>query len=367
MPEKEDARLRTVARYLNLKISKEQDLQQIVELAARISGSPIAMITMMDDEVQYIKFSVGTDIREVPLQDTICQHTIVQDELLVISDILADERVMHNPFAVGEPGLRFYAGSPLTTHDDQHMGTLCVYDLKPKKLTDIQKKMLQRLAKQVTRLFEFDASINVLNEQYNQARMEETKMRSFFESSSSCHLLLDQDFRVVSFNKALAKIMKNNYGLPISEGVNIVDYVNPGFVEEFIQNCNKALTGDNVRAKSLVNSPQGDKFWYISYEPALDLEGNITGVSYCATDITQTVQHEEKGMRQEESFQKINQILSTELHQPLNAARDAMAGLKLQGYPDHLTEFHLLEQAFQELAEKTHVILNNIKQQRSFL
>ncbi|WP_345947940.1 GAF domain-containing protein [Mucilaginibacter sp. PAMB04274] len=362
MLEKENARLRTVSRYLNLKISKEQDLQQIVELAGKISGSPIAMITIMDGEAQYIKFSVGTDIREVPLQDTICQHAIVQKQLLVIPDILADERVMHNPFAVGEPGLRFYAGSPLITHDDQHMGTLCVYDLKPKELTDIQKKLLHRMAKQVTRLLEFEASIGVLNEQYHQTRAEETKLRSFFESSSSCHLLLDRDLRVVSFNKALSEIMKNSYGMPISEGVNIVDYVNPGFVDEFTRNCYKALTGDNVRAKSRVNSPEGDLFWYISYEPTLDQEGNITGVSYCATDITQTVQHEKKGMMQEESFQKINHILSTELHQPLNAARDAMAGLKLQGYPDHLTEFYLLEQAFQELAEKTHVVLNNFKQ-----
>ena len=358
MPERERIRLDTVNRFLNLKISKEYELQQIVELAAKICGSPIAMITFMDSETQYVKFSVGTEIREVPLQNTMCQYTIVQQDLLVISDTRADERVMNNPFVTGEPGLRFYAGSPLTTHDDQNMGTLCVYDIAPKSLNKVQETMLHRLARQVTRLLEFEASINLMKDQYDFSQEEEIKLRSFFESSSSCHLLLDQGFRVISFNKALAEIMNTNYQLPLAEGVEIVSYVHPAFMKEFIMNCNKALSGEIVRTESLINSPQGDLYWFITYEPALDSDGNITGVSYSATDITQTVQHEKTVMMQEKSFQKIDDILSLELQQPLNAAREAMAGLKLQGYPDHLTEFHLLEQSFQELAEKTHVVLN---------
>jgi PAS domain S-box-containing protein len=359
MLEKERMRLDTISRFLNLKIDKKQELQQIVELAARICGSPIAMITFMDSETQYIKFSVGTDVREVPFQNTMCQFTIVQNDLLVIPDTRTDKRVMNNPFVTGDPGLRFYAGSVLTTHDDQTLGTLCVYDLAPKKLSAVQEKMLQRLARQVTRLLEFEASINLMKDQYDISRAEETKLRSFFESSGSCHLLLDHDLRVVCFNKALANVMEANYRLPIAEGVKIVDYVHPAFKNEFVSSCNKALCGEVLSSKTVVDSPQGKLSWFITYEPALDSEGNITGISYSATDITQTVQHENTVMMQEKSFQRINHILSKELQQPLNAARDAMAALKLQGYPDHLTEFHLLEQSFQELAEKTHVVLND--------
>ena len=359
MLERERTRLDTISRFLSLKIDKEQELQQIVELAARICGSPIAMITFMDSHTQYVKFSVGTDVREVPFQNTMCQYTIVQDDLLVIPDTKVDVRVMNNPFVTGDPGLRFYAGSVLTTHDDQTLGTLCVYDIAPKNLNSVQEKMLQRLARQVTRLLEFEASINLIKDQYDISRAEETKLRSFFESSGSCHLLLDRDFRVVCFNIALANIMEVNYRLPIAEGVDIIDYVHPAFKAEFVLSCNKALYGEVISSKSVVDSPQGKLSWFITYEPALDLDGNITGISYSATDITQTVEHENTVMMQEKSFQRIDHILSKELQQPLNAARDAMAGLKLQGYPDHLTEFHLLERSFQELAEKTHVVLHN--------
>lgn len=358
MPKRERERLYTVSRYLNLRISKEKELQHIVELAAKICGSPIAMITFMDSETQYIKFSIGTDIREVPLQHTFCQHAIVQKDLLVIPDARTDERVKDNLFVTGDPGLRFYAGSPLTTHDDQNMGTLCVYDLEPRTLNVVQEKMLHRLARQVTRLLEFEASISLLQEQYDRSLTEETKLRSFFESCSSCHLLLDRELRVLSFNKALAEIMEHNYQLPLTKGVKIIDFLHPSLVEDFIRNCHKALSGEAVRTERVISSPQGDFTWYMTYEPALNDEEQIIGVSYCGTDITQTVQHEKTVIRQQESFRKIAYILSMELQQPLNAARDAMAGLKLQGYPDHLTEFHLLEQSFQELAEKTHVVLN---------
>jgi hypothetical protein len=367
MPERERERLNTVSRYLNLNISKEKELQQIVELAAAICGSPIAMITFIDSETQYIKFSIGTDIREVPLPDTFCQHAIVQKELLVISDATTDDRVMNNLFVTGDPGLRFYAGSPLTTHDDQNLGTLCVYDLEPKTLNAVQEKMLHRLARQVTRLLEFEVSISLLQEQYDRSLMEETKLRSFFESCSSCHLLLDRELRVLSFNKALAEIMESNYQLPLTTGVRIVDFVHPDLVEDFILNCNKALGGEAVRTERLISSPQGNFSWYMTFEPALDAEEKIIGVSYSGTDITQTVQHEKTVIRQQESFRKIAHILSVELQQPLNAARDAMVGLKLQGYPDHLTEFHLLEQSFQELAEKTHVVLNKPNQVMTLL
>jgi hypothetical protein len=358
MPERELERVHTVNRYLNFNISKEKELQQIVELAAKLCGSPIAMITFMDDKTQYIKFSVGTDVREVPFENTICQYTIVQKDLLVIANTLEDERVMNNPFVRGGPGLRFYAGSPLITDDDQSMGTLCVYDLQPKTLNPVQEKMLGRLARQVTRLLEFDASLNLLKDQYNISLAEETKLRSFFESSASCHLLLDRQLRVVSFNKALADIMEMKYQLRVEEGMQFAEHVHHSFVKEFTLSCQKALQGESIRIESIADSLEDDMFWYITFEPALDFEGNIIGVSYSATDITQTVLHEKTVTRQAESFQEIERILSRELEQPLNAARNAMAGLKQEGYPDHLTEFHLLDQTFKELADKTNVVLS---------
>ncbi|WP_170132670.1 GAF domain-containing protein [Pedobacter cryoconitis] len=332
-----------------MKIDREDELQQIVELAANICNVPIAMITFMDNETQHIKFKAGTDHSEVSFNDNFCRHTVMQKELLIIPDTLVDERVKNNPSVVYKPHLRFYAGSPLTTYDDYNIGTLCVYGIAPKTLTIIEQKMLHRLARQVTRLLEFDASLQLLKEQYDFSRVEEIKLRSFFESSGCCHLLLDTDLRVLSFNNTMVNLLRNNYQLTIAEGMEVNDYIEPGFVDEFIRNCKRALMRENVSIEVIMESPKGSNPWHLIFEPAFDSIGAIVGVTYSATDITQMVRDEKMVVEQGESLRQIDRILSADLHHPLEVIKGTMAAMKQQGYPDGVMEFKLLEKACDEL------------------
>lgn len=352
MPEKEEKRLNTVRRFLNLNISKEKELQQIVELAARICDSSVAMITFMDQEFQHIMFSFGTTIKEVPHKDTFCQYTIAQKDVLIISDASIDERVMHNPFVINDPNIRFYAGSPLTTHDDQNMGTLCVFGQNPGSLTEIQEKMLHRLGKQVIQLIEFDSSLQLLKVENETSIQEEDKLRSFFESSSSVHLLLDEELRVLSYNKALQDILGSNYLVPIAEGMMCHEFVEPSFLNEFRCNCIRALGKEIVKTESVIPSPKGDICWHLTYEPAFDAEGNIVGVSYTATDITQTMLHGKTVTIQENALLQIERIISGELHQPLKQIKSSLSKLRQEGYPKHVEEFIFLEDTYNELQEK---------------
>lgn len=162
MPERELARLNIVNRFLQLNVSRDKELQQIVELAAKILDSPVAMITFMDRDTQHIKYKVGTDLEKLPFSDTFCQFTIRQEHLLIIPDASEDERVKMNPFVCKDPNVRFYAGAPLRAHGESNVGTLCVLDVKPKVLTDLQEKMLHRLSRQITQLLEFEASVQLL-------------------------------------------------------------------------------------------------------------------------------------------------------------------------------------------------------------
>jgi transcriptional regulator with PAS, ATPase and Fis domain len=344
-----------VHRFLRMHISKEEELQQIVELAANICNAPIAFITFMDDKIQHIKFKVGADLSEVSHEHTFCQYTIAQKQLLVIPDAVIDQRVKNNPFVMQDPHIRFYAGSPLTTHNDDNIGTLCVYDMEPKTLTSTQEKMLHQLARQVTRLLEFDASLQLLKEQYEFSLVEQTKLRSFFESTSSCHLLLDTQLRVISYNNAIACALMDRYQLRIIEGMEMVDYVEPSFLEEFSRNCKRALLGETISVEALINSPQGGIPWHLTYEPAFDSSGSIIGLTYSATDITQAVKHEKTIMEQGESFRQID-LIRSELHQPLEMIKGAMAGIKKQGYPVGILEFELLEKVCDELWEKGSII-----------
>jgi len=358
MPEGAKKRIDTVNRFLQMNISKETELQQIVELAAKICEVPIAMITFINSDTQFIRFKVGTDLAEIPFQDTMCKHTIIQKNLLVIADTSTDERVKDNFFVANDPNIRFYAGSPLTTHDNDTFGTLCVYDTEPKILTATQEKMLHRLSHQVSRLLEFEACFELLKEQYESSILEETKLRSFFESSSSCHLLLDKQLVVLSFNSTMLNVLKNSYHRSITEGMHMSDYVEPAFIKEFTAHCNSALLGEHISIERHIQSPTGNICWHLTFEPAYDSSRLIIGVTYCATDITETVHQEQTVAEQGESLRQINRIMSAELSRPLATISRAMNSINVQGYPGELIEFQLLDRACNELAEKGALIIS---------
>src|SRR5471030_75989 len=109
MPQKELERLQAVTRFLKLKVSKEKEIQEIVELAAEICQTPTALITLLDHDTQYIKFRVGSDLETTTRQDAFCNHVIEQYEVMVVSDALKDERFVNSSLVTGDSSVRFYA------------------------------------------------------------------------------------------------------------------------------------------------------------------------------------------------------------------------------------------------------------------
>ncbi len=94
------------------------------------------------------------NISEIPRDISFCQYTIIQDEIFEIENALKDERFQNNPFVLGPPYIRFYAGTPLKTPEGFNVGTLCVFDTEPKSLNSRQKMILKVLSDQVIANFE---------------------------------------------------------------------------------------------------------------------------------------------------------------------------------------------------------------------
>ncbi len=169
LPSNEASRLDALRRYEILDTAPEKDFDDLARLAAQICGTPMALVSLVDAERQWFKAKVGLQAEETTRDVAFCAHAILKDELLVVSDTLADERFSSNPLVTGPPNIRFYAGAPLLTPDGQALGTLCVVDRVPRDLSTEQKEALASLGRQ---------AIGQLERRRTSAELERTSLRS---------------------------------------------------------------------------------------------------------------------------------------------------------------------------------------------
>jgi len=149
LPSNESARIEALRQYAILDTLPEKALDELTLLAAQVCGVPIALISLVDTDRQWFKAKVGLEEIQNGRDISFCAHALEQKELFVVPDATKDERFSDNPSVTGDPGIRFYAGAPLTTPENLTLGTLCVIDRFPRVLTEAQEQALQILARQV--------------------------------------------------------------------------------------------------------------------------------------------------------------------------------------------------------------------------
>lgn len=147
VPEDEEARLAALSEYRVAGTAPEDRFDAIAQLAAEMFEAPLAFVSLVGHDRQWLKARVGTDMAETPRCAAFCTYTILQDAALVVPDALADPRFARNPLVQGEPHLRFYAGAPLVTGRGHRIGSLCVADTRSRSpLTPREERILTRLA-----------------------------------------------------------------------------------------------------------------------------------------------------------------------------------------------------------------------------
>ena len=152
---KEKERLALLDSYSILDTLPEKDYDNLTQLAAEICQTPISLITLLDDKRQWFKSHYGLETSETPIEDAFCAHAITSDEpIFTTEDAREDSRFQNNPLVTGDPNIVFYAGIPLKNANGLPLGTLCVIDNKPRKLTQSQKESLNILSEQVINLLE---------------------------------------------------------------------------------------------------------------------------------------------------------------------------------------------------------------------
>lgn len=198
LPSNEQERLAALRKYDILDTEPEAAFEAMVHLASYICQTPIAAISLVDEQRQWFKAITGLDVEETSRNVAFCAHTILQDETMIVRDAKEDVRFCDNPLVTSSPDIRFYAGVPLVTALGQHLGTLCVIDRVPRVLTDEQLDAIKVLASNVMAHLDLRLSHKQIRQYIDDLQLAAT----IFEASNDAMVVTDADNRIITVNPA---------------------------------------------------------------------------------------------------------------------------------------------------------------------
>jgi transcriptional regulator with GAF, ATPase, and Fis domain len=151
IPENELLRLISLSELAFDYTKDTDDFKDLTQLAAKIAGTEISVVNIIDSFTQWSISSFGGNLGQIPREESVCQHTIMSDDPLEVKDLRLDDRFNDMDFVKGSTGLRYYYGLPLKTSEGINIGSLCLVDSKVKSLTPEKVEQLALIAESVVK------------------------------------------------------------------------------------------------------------------------------------------------------------------------------------------------------------------------
>jgi diguanylate cyclase (GGDEF)-like protein len=208
-PQADQFRLAALHRYHILDTPACEDFSFLTELAAKVCEVPYAFISLVDAERVWIKSCTGMQLGELPRGDSYCSLAVLGQAVTEIPDLTQDHRTAHMAMTVGEPHMRMYSSVALTSSDGHAIGTLCVMDTKPGGLSEAQRVMLAKLARQVMALIELRSNEKALESTVRELEQLATtdELTGLHNRRSLLHRLKFETARSRRFRSPLSAVM----------------------------------------------------------------------------------------------------------------------------------------------------------------
>ncbi len=206
---REEERLAVLRRCGVLDSVPELDFDHLTKLAARLTGSPIALVSLVDEKRQWFKSREGIDVSETPREVSFCGHAVLEPEhVFVVVDATLDPRFSDNPLVQGPAKVVHYTGIPLRIGaESMPVGTLCVIDHTAKTLDATQLEMLALLARHVEYLLDARLHDRDLEDRLVVRRRKEEELAAIVAAVGEGILVYGHDGRVESANPAAERIL----------------------------------------------------------------------------------------------------------------------------------------------------------------
>ena len=319
----EAARLLALRETLVMDTASEQVFDDLTQLASRICGTPIALLSLVDAERQWFKSKVGLAVNQTPRELAFCAHAIqAPDKLMEVPE--ADPRFASNPLVTGEPRIAFYAGVPVLSSEGFALGTLCVIDRQSRSLSPEQRDSLQALARTAGELL--------------RARRQRAQLLQ------TCDQLQESDarFRRMAQDAPVKMWMSDASGARVFNNQRWCEYVGPGQGSQLGDAWLKAVhpadadharnearaaheKGVLYRSSYRLRNAQGLYRWHLdSGSPRFDEGGEYLGHVGSVTDV------HDQSLAAEDLEWRV-QLRTAELTALLQCMPDAVISVDMQG------------------------------------
>ncbi len=385
IPENETERLKALYACHILDTLPEPEYDEVTFLAAQICGVSQAAVSLIDTDRQWLKSTLGMDVRETPRDIAFCAHTILQPDLMIVPDTHADTRFLENPQVTGDSSIRFYAGAPLITSNGLALGALCVVDQKPRQLSADQQAALRILGNQISTQLELKRHIMLQEiliaerkevEESLQAEIAErcwaetelesvlTQNAQVLASISSILIGVDTDGIVTTWNRAACAA----FSLRASEvlGEQFADCGirwNWGHIRAAVKTCEEERCPVRLDDVSYLTSDGKERFLGITLNPICHHSAEPQGFLLLAADITQR-RILESQLATAQKLESIGQLaagVAHEINTPVQYIGDNLRFLQ-EAYQSSHRVMLTYQGAFKQLDPQTQAALQQVEE-----
>ena len=265
---------------------EEPAFEALVRAASVACGMPIALISLIDADRQWFLANQGLDgTAQTPREQAFCAHAILRPTVLEVEDARLDERFSDNPLVLESPGIRAYAGVPLRPDGGPPIGTLCVIDRVPRRLSAHQREMLEALAAVATQLIEGRARYR---ERIGLLDTERERLARVAKATSNAVIITDAEGRTTWVNEGFTRITGYEPAEILGRKPGTL-LQTPDTDPAAVQTIREALRAQRGCRVELLNAHKdGRRYWLdLEIQPLFEADGTLSGFMAIETDITE--------------------------------------------------------------------------------